>query len=188
MYDGNRYTVPTESFGVHEDVQLELQGDELFIYASFCDILLAKHKICVEKGKLIQNNDHLRNKDMKIDRIKEALTTKFTSQEAALEFLNKIHTDKKRYARDQFLLIEKTTNEYSMEVVETALQYCLSTELYSAVDFRDAVIHFNKSIKEVASTAPVNAPKGKIPNVTVAKRDLQDMINRLKVGTDKWLN
>lgn len=50
MYEGNRYTVPTGTFGVHKEVQLETQGDELLIYAGFCDVLLARHKLCFKKG------------------------------------------------------------------------------------------------------------------------------------------
>jgi len=192
MYDGNRYTVPTGSFGVHEDAQLEIQGDELLIYKGFCDVLMARHKICFEKGKLIQNNDHLRNKDIKIAEMKKALKAKFSTTEAAGMFLDRIHTEKRRYVRDQFLLIEKTIEEHGMEAVETALQYCLTNELYSAVDFRDAVIHFSKGVKKTETGKEnVNNPETVgtiIPNVEVAKRDLQDMINRLKGGDGTWLN
>ncbi|MBS4025468.1 MAG: hypothetical protein KGZ96_07300 [Clostridia bacterium] len=112
---------------------------------------------------------------------------KFLSQEAALEFLNRIHAGKKRYARDQFLLIEKTIGEYSIEVVETALKYCLTNELNSAVDFKDAAIHFSNG-KTTDSAPPVNINPGNIPEIEVAKRDLQDMIKQLKGGTGKWLN
>ncbi|RQD70904.1 MAG: transposase [Tindallia sp. MSAO_Bac2] len=188
MYEGNRYTVPSGSFSFHEKVQLEIQGDELLIYDIFCDVLLARHKVSFEKGKLIQNNNHLRNKGIKIDKIKNTLIPKFNSQEAALDFLERIHTEKTRYARDQFLLIEKILNEYDIESVETALQYCMCNELFSAVDFRDAVIHFSQGIKKDDSTDTAAVPKGSVPDVKVAKRDLKDMIDRLKGGDDRWLN
>ena len=138
MFDGNRYTVPIGSFGVHANVQLEIQGDELLIYAGFCDVLLARHKICFEKGKLRQNTDHLRNKEIKITELKEALKAQFLSPEAAEIYLDRICAGKKRYTRDQYLLINKTISEYSTEFIETALQYCLVNELNSAVDFRPA--------------------------------------------------
>ena len=102
MYNGNRYTVPLGSFGVHEDVQLEIEGDELLIYIGFCDILLAKHKICFEKGKLIQNRDHLRDKETKISELKEALKAQFLSPETAEMYLDRISTGKKRYRRDEW--------------------------------------------------------------------------------------
>lgn len=190
MYEGNRYTVPTGSFGVHEDVQLEIKGNELLIYTAFGDLLLARHKVSFEKGRLIQNNDHLRNKDIKIGEIKEALKAKFSSTEMAGIFLDKIHAEKRRYVRDQFLLIENTIASYSPEAVEIALQYCLTNELYSAVDFRDAVIHFSKNAKKPGQETVDNhgAERRIIPNVEVAKRDLQDMISRLKGGTGTWLN
>ncbi|WP_439646081.1 Mu transposase domain-containing protein, partial [Syntrophomonas palmitatica] len=193
MYEGNRYTVPTGSFGVHDDVQLEIDGDELLIYAGFCDILLAKHKICLEKGKLIQNNDHLRNKEIKIAEMKDSLKAKFADSEAAGLFLNEIHTRKKRYVRDQFLLIEKLLGEYNPEAVASALDYCLINELYSAVDFKDALNHFSQGLKKVPlSTDPVTIQSKPtmtaIPDVEVAKRDLQEMIRSLKGGNDPWLN
>lgn len=193
MYEGNRYTVPTGSFGVHDEVQIEMDGDELLIYAGFCDILLARHKICFEKGKLIQNNDHLRNKEIKIAEMKESLKAKFANPEAAGLFLNEIHTRKRRYARDQFLLIEKTISEYDSEIVTSALDYCLINELYSAVDFKDALNHFSQSLKKLPlSTDPVTikntTPMAAIPDIEVAKRDLQEMIRSLKGGNEPWLN
>lgn len=193
MYEGNRYTVPTGSFGTHDDVQLEINGDELLIYAGFCEILLAKHKLCFEKGKLIQNRDHLRNKETKIAGMKQALQAKFANPEAAGRFLNEIHTRKRRYVRDQFLLIEKTIDEYDPETVASALNYCLINELYSAVDFKDALNHFNQGKKKVLiSTDPVTIQNASdtsvIPDVEVAKRDLQEMIRSLKGGNDPWLN
>jgi len=193
MYEGNRYTVPTGSFGLHDDVQLEIDDDELLIYAGFCDILLAKHKICFEKGKLIQNNDHLRNKEIKIAEMKQSLKAKFANPEAAGLFLNGIHNRKKRYVRDQFLLIEKAIGEYDPETVASALDYCLINELYSAVDFKDALNHFSQGVKKVPlSTNPVTIKSTStttaISNVEVAKRDLQEMIQSLKGGNDPWLN
>ncbi len=193
MYEGNRYTVPTGSFGVHDDVQLEIDGDELLIYAGFCDILLARHKVCFEKGKLIQNSDHLRNKDVKIGEMKDSLQARFADAETAGEFLKEIHTRKKRYARDQFLLIEKLLDEHNPEVVASALDYCLTNELYSAVDFKDALNHFGQGLKKAPlSTDPVTIQKTAkataIPDVEVAKRDLQEMIQSLKGGRDPWLN
>lgn len=192
MYEGNRYTVPTGSFGVYEDVQLQIQADELLIYAGFCDILLARHKICLEKGKLIQNNNHLRNKNIKIAGMKEALKARFLDPATAEKYLDRIHAGKKRYVRDQFQLIEKTISQYSSEAVDAALQYCLTNELNSAVDFRDAVIHFSQGIKETENK-PVPSDihttnNSSLPSLKVAKRNLQDMINCLKGGAGTWLN
>ena len=192
MYEGNRYTVPTGSFGVYDDVQLEIEGSELLIYAGFCDILLGRHPICFEKGKLIQNTDHLRKKGIKVIGIKEALKIKFQSPGSAEKFLDGIHSRKSRYARDQFLLIEKTLDEYSPEVAEEALQYCLGQELYSAVDFRDAAIHFSKKTKKESSPASSvqvqSTGRVSIPSVEVAKRDLKDMILQLRGGDNPWPN
>jgi hypothetical protein len=192
MYEGNRYTVPTGSFGVYEDVQLQIQEDELLIYAGFCDILLARHKICLEKGKLIQNNNHLRNKNIKIAGMKEALKARFLDPATAEKYLDRIHAGKKRYVRDQFQLIEKTISQYSSEAVDAALQYCLTNELNSAVDFRDAVIHFSQGIKETENKSVPSdihtTNNSSLPSLKVAKRNLQDMINCLKGGAGTWLN
>lgn len=193
IYDGNRYTVPTGSFGTYEDVQLEVQDDELLIFAGFCDILLGRHKISFEKGKLIQNRDHMRNKDLKVTVMKDALRAKFSNTEAAGMFLDKIYTSKKRYARDQFVLIDKSLSQYSAEAVEAALQYCLNQELYSALDFRDAIVHFSKGAEKPVDAVEftsvyVAMNTSGIPGVDVAKRDLQEMIKRLKGGNDTWLS
>ncbi|MDH7524153.1 MAG: hypothetical protein QHH10_02415 [Peptococcaceae bacterium] len=171
---------------------MQIQEDELLIYAGFCDILLARHKICLEKGKLIQNNNHLRNKNIKIAGMKEALKARFLDPATAEKYLDRIHAGKKRYVRDQFQLIEKTISQYSSEAVDAALQYCLTNELNSAVDFRDAVIHFSQGIKETENKSVPSdihtTNNSSLPSLKVAKRNLQDMINCLKGGAGTWLN
>jgi transposase len=192
LYEGNRYTVPTGTFGSFNQAQLEIQNDELLIYGGFCDVLLAKHKICFEKGKLIQNNNHLRNKEHKIAELKKELLAKFTNPDEAMKLLDLIHLKKPRHARDQFKLIEKTILGISQEVVSEAISYCLQHELYSAVDFRDATIYFKNVLKN-KEPADFDIKYKKhishsIPETIVAKRDLQEMINSLKGGDDTWLN
>lgn len=190
VYEGNRYTVPTGSFGVHEDVQLEIKDDELLIYAGFCDILLASHKICFEKGKLIQNSHHLRNKAQKIAVMIETVKVRFPKPELAGKFLDEIHTRKPRYIRDQVMLIDKYLEDYDAEAITTALDYCLINELYSAVDFKDALNHFSQGSK-APPASPVsiqNITNTVVPDVEVAKRDLDEMIRSLKGGNDSWLN
>jgi len=117
---------------------------------------------------------------------------KFSDPEAAGRFLDEIHKRKTRYVRDQFLLIEKTLSEYDPQAVESALQYCLINELYSAVDFKDALTHFSQGIKKAPLSAePVTIHKTSgtiISGVEVAKRDLQKMIQSLKGENDPWLN
>ena len=192
MYEGNRYSVPTGTFGIHNEGQLEITGEELLIYDCLGDILLAKHRICLEKGQLIQNRDHLRKKDIKIASMQEALKLKFPDPEEAEALLTGIHTKKRRYSRDQFLLIEKTLEEYGVQAIGVALHYCVVNELYSAVDFKDAVIHFSQGKKKATlSPEPIKTERtsnNSIPDVKVAKRNLQDMIKHLQGGANTWLN
>lgn len=188
LYEGNRYTVPLGTFNVNKEVSLDIKDGELYIYDVFGDTLLAQHKISQEKGKLIRNNNHLRNNEPKIKALQSQLKGRFEDCDKALMFLENIRRIKPRYVRDQYRIIEKVLDEFSADAVSQALDYCTVNELYSAVDFRDAVNHFSN--KAALTEPPKDPPKIVRPVMVVntKKRDIKEYTEKLLGGKDKWLN
>lgn len=186
LYEGNRYTLPLGSFGKHKEVELEIREDELNIFDIFRDELLAKHPLCKEKGKLIRNNNHLRDNEAKISEFLNQLLTHFHDQYKARLFLEKIKEDKPRHVRDQYKLIEQVIKEYSQKAVSNALDYCLHYQLISAVDFRDAAYHFetkepeNDTFPSPATVEPV------VQQYTAEKRNIEEYTKKLLGGSKKW--
>lgn len=188
IYEGNRYTVPLGTFKVHKEVSLDIKDGELYIYDVFGDILIAQHKICQEKGKLIRNNNHLRDNGPKIQALQSQLKERFIDPDKALTFLENIRKIKPRYVRDQYRIIEKVLDEFSTDAVTAALDYCIINELYSAVDFRDAVNHFKSKAIE---TNPPKEPLKIVRPVMVVrteKREIKEYTEKLLGGKGKWLN
>lgn len=183
FYLGNRYTVPLGSYNKHKEAELVIQEETLQIYDVFQDALLAEHKICLEKGKLIQNRHHLRRTEVKINKIKDSIIVKLNNligdNENTERFLESIRREKPRYARDQYQLIEKTIAELDSEAILLAINFCCANELYSAVDFRDAARHYNSSSKPIAVTDAIVKAVAMPQKVFVSKRDISEYLNKL---------
>lgn len=197
FYDGNRYSVPIGTYNNHKEVKIEIKEDELWVYDIFRDVLFAKHKISLEKGRLIQNNNHLRNTEEKVNEMQnkllERLSAAVGTREKAKIFLEGIKHEKPRYARDQYKIIEKVISDTEQEVLLRALEFCTINSLYSAVDFRDAAAHFRKiainaSSKEELNNTPPLIDSKLLHNVNVSRRDIGEYIKSLRGGNVKCLN
>lgn len=145
-YEGNRYSVPLGTYdGMDKEVLVEVVDDNvLVIYDPVTGQELAKHNICHEKGKLIKNNNHRRDRSKAIDKYINSVANLFNDPSQAKAFLEKIREQKPRYIRDQLQLIQQNITGVNMQVIAKALGYCLQHKLFSATDFVDAVKHFEK--------------------------------------------
>jgi hypothetical protein len=124
-------------------------GDKhLIIYDIETKRELAKHEISNEKGKLVKNNNHKRNRSQKIAPWMNQLAEKFSDMENAKIFLDEIYKDKPRYMRDQLMLIEEALKTTDKTAIDKALEFCVNNKLNSAVDFKDAVKHYAKTTDE----------------------------------------
>jgi transposase len=199
FYLGNRYSVPLGTYNLHKEVTLEVKENELWIYDIFRDTVFAKHKISLEKGRLIQNNNHLRNTEDTIralqHKLLDRLITTGCNEEKALIFLEGIRREKSRYVRDQYKIIEKTIAEMDKPVISAALEFCIENELYSAVDFKDAAAYFKKLAEstDLAEDLNIDTPpplqsSKLICTVNVSRREIGEYIKSLGGGNVKCLN
>lgn len=142
----NRYTVPLGTYdGTEREVEvLEVPENLLVIKNLETGQELARHTISLEKGKLIKNNNHGRDRSKGIDKYIETVAALFSNPLQAKEWLETIRAQKPRYIRDQLQAIQKSINNIDAPVTEKALDYCLNHSLFSATDFNDAVDHFSR--------------------------------------------
>lgn len=142
---GNRYSVPLGTYqGPDTYVRVTKKENEYIITKLETDDVIARHKVVQEKGRLLKNNDHRRKKSSKIPALISQIASSFPETEAATNFLEQIKNDKPRYIRDQLLLIKKAVLNENHDTINKALDFCLKNKLYSAVDFRDAVVYFQQ--------------------------------------------
>jgi len=158
LIKGNRYSVPIGTYqGPDTNVRVvKTDNNKYIILALEKDTELARHDIPKNKGNLIQNNDHKRKKSKKIPVLMKEIILSFQDKDNALEFLNRIHADKPRYIRDQLLLIQTSITDRSDKNISQALEFCIKNNLFSAVDFRDAILHYGKVINKKPKTLEVD--------------------------------
>jgi transposase len=153
FYDGNRYTVPLGTYTPGRVVTLEVKEDKLLICDTIDHYVITDHTISKTKGELVKNNNHMRDTSTKLDAVEETLRKKLNSTEEAGVFLSQIRRLKPRYARDQFMLVDKTLDKHGQAVVWKALNYCLTHSLFSAVEFRNAAEYFESRLEVAAGEA-----------------------------------
>jgi hypothetical protein len=144
VYKGNRYTVPLGTYqGPQTLVSLHFPSPEtLQIIVMETGEIVAPHALSLGKGKLIRNNNHLRDRSQKINQLTEEVVGLLKNADATL-FLVGIREAKPRYVRDQLELIRGNLAENRQETIDQALVFCLKNRLYSAVDFCDALTYFS---------------------------------------------
>lgn len=160
LIKGNCYTVPKGTYkGPHTYVKISYTDDnELVILELDTDKKLGQFKVPVDKGNLIKNNDHKRDKSEKIAVLINQTCNKFSDPEKARIFIEIIRSEKARYIRDQILLIQKAIKDAPVEVMDKALDFCLKNRLYRAIDFQDAINHYQKEKHDTDDYFKIKTP------------------------------
>lgn len=99
----------------------------------------------------------------------------FEPEEKAVLFIDKVIEKYQRYARDQFMVLEKSIQMYSLERDKT-LEHCIENELWGANDFRDVSTYLNyhklekipKEIENISSTTS--------PGIQVSTRSMSEYV------------
>ena len=175
-FKSNRYSVPLGTYTKCPQVNLQIDGQQLILVDPSTGEILAKHTISLEKGKLIKNPNHARDRSRTIDRLKQHVLTLLPGEEAARQYIEEICRTYGRYRRDQLLILQKVAEENS-ELIPTALEKCISEKLYSANAFRDVVDY----LKQQRSTPILDIPVESTTNVSipVETRDLRTYLLRM---------
>jgi histidyl-tRNA synthetase len=112
---------------------------------------MAEHQISNEKGKLIKNRSHSRDRSKGIEDMKQHVINIFENPNEANLFVEEVHLRYNRYRRDQFSILLSVIRKNSA-LINQALSICMREKLYSANDFRDVVNY----LKNTTSTKRAN--------------------------------
>lgn len=152
LYLSNRYSVPLGTFHQNPEVHLYTTEENiLVIYVKDSGVVLAKHQICSEKGELIQNRSHRRDRTKGIEEYMGHTSQYFSNQEEIKFYLNELKKRYSRYFRDQLTLLNKCIDTDTEAIIDDALTLCIERELFSANDFRD-VVNLLKRQRQVNDT------------------------------------
>lgn len=183
---GNRYTVPRGTNKVPDTYVgvRKIGNTQIIIYDINMHKEIASHEVPSTKGNLVSNNNHRRDKTKKINDLIEDMAKKFKDADNAAIFLNAIHIERPRYIRDQLVLIESVLKKVDENVADRALKYCIVNKLYSAVDYRDATIHYCRNIDTEELIMDTNPIKGLTESATKAlkaKAKIRDINEYVKI-------
>lgn len=184
IYQSNRYSVPLGTYGKHKEVYIEVTEDHKLIIRETADgPIMAKHLISLEKGKLIQDSQHLRDRTKGISAYIQTVAEQFEEHtELAMVFLREIHRRYPRYIRDQLRVISKAIQSVEMDVRKEALTQCVDRNLYSASEFKDVIAYITHPQKKTDS--PEESQNKQAMNASVyytqpEKREVDDYLKIL---------
>lgn len=164
VYGSNRYSLPLGTYNNQKEVKLEIKDARLLLYSVFNDFI-CDHSISAGKGMLIKSTTHTRDTSSSIDSLQEAVNKNLNYE--ATGFLGIIRSEKSRYARDQFKLIQTLCDKYGKEKTLSAIEFCLNSRLHSATYAKEFLEYYEKP-----------KPKIKLLNIPVSD-------NKYHITTEK---
>lgn len=155
-YNSNRYSVPLGTFEKHPHVAIsETDNGYLLICETETGEILAKHKLSNEKGILIQDRQHTRDRTKGIATYMTTVAQQFDDQDEAISFLESVKTAFPRYMRDQLNLISREIKNNDKRLINDALRECVKQKLFCATDFID-MVHYLVRQRQVNNTVPTD--------------------------------
>lgn len=148
----------------------------MIIVDSITGEILAKHSISLEKGKLIKNRNHERDRSKSIEILKQHVISLFPNEDESKQFIDEICHTYGRYRRDQLLILQKIAEEDS-QWIPLALKKCLNEKLYSANAFRDVVDYLKQ--QPLNPIPEIIRPSTKTVSIPVETRDFSTYIMRM---------
>lgn len=176
MYHSNRYRVPKGTYRPGLQVKMLIEGVSLTIVDNETGEIYAKHTISSEKGRLIPLPHEDRELNHKLIELYERALTFFKDKQTAVTFLTAIKKEKRRYFRDQLIVIIRTCEDSESGNISKALTYCHQHHLYSAGDFKEAVQYYEELNKMSDRSSPLPNPtiSDKYKTVQTKVRDINE--------------
>jgi hypothetical protein len=147
-FKGSSYTVPDDTFQKPKtEVFIREQNGSLSIF-NIAGEEIARHTISLLKGQLVRNNNHKRDHTKKVKELITQAAQLFTDQDKAIMYLENIHKQMPRYARDQIGMIASAGKKYTKVEMDLTLAYCLENNLSKTIDFEPVLLSFRQAALE----------------------------------------
>ena len=143
-YKGNYYSLPVGTYiGKGSQVALAIDKEKISFFNTK-QSLICVHQINTGKGQRIINNDHKRDKTVKINALAASICSQIESSDDGHRFIENIRKARPRYVRDQLVLLQQTIELHPKQIISTALNYCCKHNLNSASDLKSIASHLAK--------------------------------------------
>lgn len=142
LYCSNRYRVPVGTYRKGRRAHLVIEGEDIIIEDAETGVLLARHPLCLGQGELIGEKTRKdRDKSKTILELEADVKELFGETDGLDMYLTRIHSEKRRYYRDQLGVIRQLFSEWQPETIRKALDYCIEHESYSAGELKSATAY-----------------------------------------------
>jgi len=190
VYQSNRYSVPLGTYQRKKEVYIEVKDGHLVIREQRDGPTLATHQVCHEKGVLIQDRQHTRDRTKGINAYITSLAERFENKEMAYHFLEELHKRYPRYIRDQLQIISKSFGAVGESIMNEALYECVRQGIHSANEFWDMAqyLHRRKELTRVSKGKDDTVQRIKNVDTSVLftkpqTRDVAEYLKLLKGGS-----
>ncbi len=193
FYKQNRYQVPKGTYRPGKEVKLIIADGKIDIIDQESDEIIASHKICLEKGKLIKIDHPKRkeHKNFKTQQLYEKALEYLGKTENAEVFINIIKEQKPRHLKDQLKLIVDTVKHQDESLIQKALAYCVQRKLFSGGMLKDTIEYLKskepRHLDAKYLKANISTPS-KYQYLKPEIRDVKEYINALGEDKRKWIN
>ena len=188
LYNANRYSVPLGTYSEFgKEVQVHIDDQTLYIIDPELGEVIGKHEISNEKGILIQDRTHTRDRTKGIPAYKLSTAAKFKNSSLALQYLDKVNNQYPRYIRDQLQLINKMWDKFPHEFINEGLARCMEQKLYSATEFQDMIKFLTAqrpiaSVKEPKNIQPLQGESSYLLDIKPPVRDIASYVAIMEGG------
>lgn len=160
-YRGNYYSVPTGTYLGHQTlVYIEEKESRLYIYSHETGKTLAVHKVSGDKGRLISNTSHRRDREASLDDYETSVRKVLPASTVIDTYLSQLRIHKARNYRDNLQFISKRHTVYSENTLTQAFAECLEAGVFNGCRLMEVaeVLRIRKGealIETPAETEPV---------------------------------
>lgn len=176
-YRGNYYTVPTGTYkGYQTLVYIEEIEESLHVYSQDTGKVLAIHKISCDKGKLISNTSHRRNREALLTDYENSIRNRLPQSDIIDNYLSQLRIHKSRHYRDNLQFIASHCAAYSDNTLIEAFSKCLETSVFNGCYLMDVAeslrISHHESIIESSNPETESIPQADVSIMIPEKTDI----------------
>jgi len=184
-YLGNFYSVPQGTFKNKDtSVMLWLKEDELYVHHAD-GTHLCKHLLAECRGMTVINNDHKRDKSLKVKELLRQTAEMFTDATLAMQYFEMIREIRPRYLRDQVQAIQNAIAGKNKPLLTRVLERCIAERYLGAVAFKELLtLYETESNRPQTSIAKIIL----LDHTSTKKADIQPDKSDINAYEDAFRN
>lgn len=163
------YTVPTGTYqGPSTIVHVEEKDGTLNIYSRETGKIIAQHPVSTEKGKLVRNQSHLRDRTSTYAELEEKIRQYMGESDALDLYLSSLYSSKKRYYRDNLSYVVRNMSDIAPQTLLEAMARCMGCNTYHAPFW----IETARTLQKKKGEAPLAMDRHAALNIDFGEMDM----------------